>query len=142
MKSKNNLAFSEWKQWHTVVWMYDVFSLDFWLAKYHKVLDFNINKFSYRFVFIFGFPPRASYNRLKNILKSPPSIMFLQCKSVISSKRLQRIDRVFRCSDSLLVLYRLISKKSLSVSHLRCEFCLIHLIFYLRIHNSYYLWNQ
>ena len=91
-------------------------------------------------LFIFGFP--ASYVRLKNILKSPPSITFLRCKSVISSKRLQRIDWAFRCSDSLLALYRLISKKSLSVSHLRWEFCLIHLIFYLRIHNSYYLWNQ
>ena len=63
--------------------------------------------------FIFGFPPRASYVILKNILKSPPRTIFLQCKPVISSKRLQRVDRVFSCSGSLLALYRLISEKSL-----------------------------
>ena len=42
--------------------------------------------------------------------------MFLQFKSVIPSRRLQRVDRVFSCSDSLLALYRLISKKSLSLT--------------------------
>ena len=42
--------------------------------------------------------------------------MFLQYKSVISSKRLQGIDRVFSCSDSLLALYRLTSKESLSLT--------------------------
>ena len=40
--------------------------------------------------------------------------MFLEGKSVISSKRLQKVDRVFSCSDPLLALYRLISTKSLS----------------------------
>ena len=63
--------------------------------------------------FIFEFPARASHVRLKNILKSPPTIMFLQCKSVIPCKSLQKVDRVFSYSDSLLALYRLISKKSL-----------------------------
>ena len=38
--------------------------------------------------------------------------MFLQCKSAISSKRLQRVDRV----QSLLAFYRLLSKKSLSLT--------------------------
>ena len=54
--------------------------------------------------FIFEFPPSASYVRLKNILKFPPGIMFLQWKSVISSKKLQRVDRIFSYSDSLLAL--------------------------------------
>ena len=66
--------------------------------------------------FISGFPSRTSYVRWKNILKSPLSIMFLQCKLVISPKRSQGVDRVFSCSDSLLALYRLISKKSLSLT--------------------------
>ena len=68
-----------------------------------------MNKFSYRFVF----PPSASYVRMKNILKSPPSIILLQWKPVISCKRSQRVYRVFSCSDSLLALYSLISEKSL-----------------------------
>ena len=38
--------------------------------------------------------------------------MFLQCKSAISSKRLQTVDRV----GSLLAFYRLLSKKSLSLT--------------------------
>ena len=63
-----------------------------------------------------NFPQEKSqkiWNRaLKNILKPPPSIMFLQCKSAISSKRLQRVDRV----RSLLAFYRLLSKKSLSLT--------------------------
>ena len=39
LKPENNLAFFEWNHW-LVVWMYNVFSLDFWLAKYLKALDF------------------------------------------------------------------------------------------------------
>ena len=90
--------------------MYNIFSLDFWLTEYHKTLDFfNVNKFSYRFLF----PPSVSYVRLKNILKSPPSIILLQWKSLISCKRSQRVDIVCSCSDSLLALYSLISEKSL-----------------------------
>ena len=42
--------------------------------------------------------------------------MLLQSKSVISSERLQRVDIVFSCSDSLLQFYRLIIKKSSSLT--------------------------
>ena len=56
--------------------------------------------------FNFGFPPRVFYVRLNNILKSSPSIICLQFKSVILSKTLQRVDRLFNFSASLIALVR------------------------------------
>ena len=60
--------------------------------------------------FVFEFIQRSSCITLKNILKSPPKIMFLQCKY------LQKVDRLFSRSYTLLTLYRLISKKSSSLT--------------------------
>ena len=116
MKSEKNLAFFEWNQWHAIFWKYNVFFFGFLtrqISQSPRLSLIWINSATDLF-FAFGFSPHAFYVRLENIVKYPQSIMFLECKSVISSKRLQRVERVFSCSCSLLVLYRLISKKSLS----------------------------
>ena len=116
MKSEKNLAFFEWNQWHAIVWNYNVFFFGFLTRKISQSPRLSLINSATDFsqFFAFGFSPHAFYVRWKNIVKYPQSIMFLECKSVISSKRLQRVERVFSCSYSLLVLYRLISKKSLS----------------------------
>ena len=56
------------------------------------------------------------YNVFFFWISDSPNESLRLCKLVISSKRSQRVDRVFSCLDFLLVLLRFISKKSLSLT--------------------------
>ena len=90
-----------------------------WISDSPKITKpqtfFNMNKFSYSFVFQFWISTTRFVCYIEKYIKICSKYYVLTI-SVTSSKILQRVDRVFSCSDSLLALYRLISKKSLSLT--------------------------
>ena len=107
---------------------------------------FNVNKFSYRLAFHFWICTTRFVCQSEKCIKIPSMYYVLTIKSVISSKILIRNNRVFSCLDSSLALYRLIGKKSLSLTFTskiriltRRYIFIFYFIFYLFIYLFIYL---
>ena len=64
--------------------------------------------FDIDFFFKIGFPPSASSFESKIRLKSPPNIICLLDRSLISLIKIFNFDNVWSCSDSVFELYMLI----------------------------------